>query len=83
MKNNDIETYKLTDENGVETLYELLDVLEEDGQKYFELVPHESEDDYPLILKEIIKDGEKILSEIEDDEEFEKIGAIFAERLEK
>lgn len=83
MKNNDIETYRLTDENGVETLYELLDVLEEDGQKYFALVPHESEDDYPLILKEIIKDGEKVLSEIEDDEEFDKIGAIFAERLEK
>lgn len=83
MKNNDIETYKLTDENGVETLYVLLDVLEEGGQKYFALVPHESKDDSPLILKEVIKDGEKVLSEIEDDEEFEKIGSIFAERFEK
>ncbi len=82
------ELYTLEDENGNEGNYELLDTLEENGEKYFALVPYyENEEDIPeeedelLILKAKQVDGEEILVSIESEDEFNKIAQIFIEKL--
>lgn len=78
-----METYTLKDENGAETLYNLVDVLEEDNKKYFALVPAGEESVSPVIMKETVKNGEKVLVAIEDEAEFKKIASVFAKRFEK
>jgi len=91
---NDMEMtpdiFTLIDEEGNEQAFELLDVLEVEDNRYFALIPYyenpeESlEDDGDLIvLKSEIVDGEELMASIEDDEEYERIGALFLERLDK
>lgn len=77
MNNGETETYTLMDEQGVETLYDLVDVIKQQGEKYFALVPHEEESEELLILKEVLEKGEKKLVPIKDEEEFSKIGELF------
>lgn len=77
---NKIETYKLTDENGIETEYELIDVVETDNERYYAFVPHEGDTEDLMILKRKIQDGEEMLVAIDDAEEFEKIGELFLKR---
>lgn len=83
------DLYTLVDEDNKEQTFEMLDVLEMSGQRYFALVPYYPEaaelvdDDGELvILKSQMEDGEEILVSIDDDEEFERIGKIFMERIE-
>ena len=80
----------LTDEDGTEQTFEIIDVLEEGDVQYFACVPvfdseeDSLEDDGDLvILKEVVEDGEEFLATIDDDEEFDKISGIFMERLEE
>ncbi|MEG0614168.1 MAG: DUF1292 domain-containing protein [Oscillospiraceae bacterium] len=85
------DLYTLVDEEGKEQTFEMLDALEQNGEKYYALVPYYPEDASQLaeddgnlvILKAQIEDGEEILESIEDDEEFEKIGKIFMDRIEE
>ena len=85
----DVELITLVDENGEETEFEVIDSIEQpDGTEYLALVPvHDDPDDVLqdngdlIILKVIMEDGEEVLEAVEDDAEFEKIGAIFKERL--
>ena len=78
----------LTDEEGEEHTFELVDTLERDGQNYVALItvsddPEEAlQDDGNLIVMKIIEeDGEEVLELIEDDEEFDTVSDIFMERL--
>ena len=78
----------VVDEDGQEQQFELLDELEIDGQRYFALTPYYEksldalDDDGALIvLKSETVDGEEMMATIEDDEEHERIGSIFIERL--
>ena len=82
------DIYTLVDEDGNEQAFELLDVMKTENDRYFALIPYyekpeESlEDDGDLvILKSEIVDGEEMMATIDDDEEYERIGAIFLERL--
>ncbi len=82
------DIYTLVDEEGQEQAFELLDVLELEDERYFALIPYyenpeESlEDDGDLvILKSEIVNDEEMMATIEDDEEYERVGAIFLERL--
>ncbi len=82
------DIYTLVDEEGTEQAFELLDVLEIDDQRYFALIPYfetaeESLDDDGdlVVLKSEIVDGEEMMASIDDDDEYEKIGNIFLERL--
>ena len=83
------DIYTLIDEEGNEQAFELLDVLEtEDEQRYFALIPYfESPEDSldddgdMVILKSQIVDGEEMMASIDDDEEYERIGNLFLERL--
>lgn len=77
------------DENGAEHTFEELDRIETDEGRFIALIPafDESEEiidsDGELIILEVSEDenGDTILSPIEDDNLFNKIGKIFEERL--
>ncbi|MBR2417695.1 MAG: DUF1292 domain-containing protein [Clostridia bacterium] len=79
----------VTDEEGVEHLFEELDRIEtDDGNRYVALLPifdDEEEildsDGDVLILKVIEEDGETYLVQIEDEKEFNEIGNIIEDRL--
>ena len=79
----------LGDEDGQEHEFEIIDTLEQpDGSEYVALVPvfedaaEALEDSGELIILKVAEeDGEEVLEAVEDDEEFDRIGAIFKERL--
>ena len=84
------DLYTLVDEEGKEQTFEMLDALECDGERYFALVPYSENPDELLetdgdlvILKSQIDGEEEILASIDDDAEFDKIGAMFMKRIEE
>ena len=69
----------LIDEEDQEHPFQMIDMVEVDGNKYAVLVPLEdAEEDEAIILK-IVEDenGEEVLYDIEDDEEWEKVVDIW------
>ncbi len=84
------DLYTLVDEEGQEQTFEMLDAVEHNGNRYFALVPYcENPDellgsDGDLVILKAQMDGEEeILASIEDDNEFDEIGAIFMKRIEE
>lgn len=82
------EIFTLTDEDGTEHEFELMDVMEENGTVYYALVPYfedpESmieEDTELVVLKIAEENGEEYLATIDNDEEYERIGNIFIQRI--
>ncbi|HIU35840.1 MAG TPA: DUF1292 domain-containing protein [Candidatus Fimenecus excrementigallinarum] len=78
----------VVDEDGVEHIFEELDRIETDNARYVALLPvYDDEQDILdddgelIILRVSEEDGETYLEPIEDDEEFDRIGAAFEERL--
>ncbi|MCH5170103.1 MAG: DUF1292 domain-containing protein [Oscillospiraceae bacterium] len=76
------------DDDGNEHIFEELDRIETDTARYVALLPYFEnaeemlEDDGEIIvLKVTEEDGETYLVQIEDDDEYEEISAIFEERL--
>ena len=83
---NDI--IRLTDEDGKETDYEMIDAVELNDQTYVALLPvYENpqdivEEDYQVvILKMVVEDGEEILLTINDEDEFDTVWKTFEDRL--
>ena len=80
----EVQVFTLTDENGVESDFELLLSLEIEGTTYMALVPCGTEEDEGgeyVILKLAEEDGEDVLLTIDDDDEFERIADIFDQEL--
>ena len=84
--NPDILT--LTDEDGKEFSFELLDSIETDEGRYVALMPTYqtaeeilSENGELVILKVMEVDGEDMFEEIEDDDEYDTIADCFIDRL--
>lgn len=82
------ETITLTDEDGEEHSFELVDTIEQDGTLYVALIagadnPDMLEGDGNLVVMKAVAEegGEEVLELIEDDDEFEKVSEIFMERL--
>lgn len=82
------ELLTLVDEEGVEHQFEKVDFAEVDGQNYIALVPvfdepaDMLEDSGELVVLKIVEeDGEEFLEAIEEEEEFNRIGDFFMERL--
>ncbi len=78
----------VVDEDGTEHIFEELDRIETDDARYVALLPVYDDaeeildDDGELIILRVTEeDGETYLEPIEDDEEFNRIGAAFEERL--
>lgn len=85
------DLFELEDENGEKQTFELLDAMEYEGEKYYALTPFFDDAEESLqdsgeviILKsEFDENNNEILASIEDDEEYEKIGNMFMERIEE
>ncbi len=82
------EIFTLTDEEGNEQEFELMDIMEENGTVYYALVPYTEdpdtmieEDTELVVLKVGEENGEEFLSTIDNDEEYERIGQIFIQRI--
>lgn len=83
------DIYTLVDEEGTEQTFELLDVMDLDDERYFALIPYYddpeqlAEDDGELIVlkSQMDEDGEELMVTIDDDEEYQRVGNIFLEKL--
>lgn len=80
--------YTLVDEEGVEQTFEMLDTMEVDGKQYFAMLPVYDDpqkqleaDGKLIVLTSEVVDGEEYLASIDDDEEYERVGNLFIERL--
>jgi hypothetical protein len=82
------DLYTLVDEDNVETKFELVDVMDYEGERYYAMTPYfedESdalESDAEIIILKSEADGEEeILITLDDDALYEKIGNMFLERI--
>ena len=76
------EIFTLTDEEGVESDFELIGNMEIDGVTYVALLPVEGSEDEYVILKLVEdEDGDEILVTIDDDEEFDKVADAFEDEF--
>ena len=81
---NEWETYNsvtLTDENGEDREFELVDAIEHGGKKYCVLYPEELSDaereqEDPLILEYVTDEDGDYLEEIADEDEYDEIYAL-------
>lgn len=79
----------LTDDEGKEYTFEVLDAIETDTSRYLALLPQYEDPKAMLddsgelvIVKVAEEDGEEYFCEIEDDDEYETIADAFVDRLE-
>ena len=75
-------TVTLTDENGKDIEFELVDAIEHNGKKYCVLYPEglseeERELEEPVILEYVIDDDMDYLEEIVDEDEYDEIYGIY------
>ncbi len=82
------ELLTLQDEDGVENVVELLAQMDVDGKSYIAATPHLddptqslNEDAELIVLVSEEENGEEFLASIDDDEEYEKVGNLFLEKL--
>ncbi len=91
LNENAPDLYTLEDEDGKEQVFEMLDVMEVDGEKYFALTPYYEKPEDMLedagevvILKSVFEgDEEMMVSFDENEEEYDRIGELFMKRLEE
>lgn len=76
------ETISLTDEEGKEHEFNLVDIITVDGEEYAILQPVD-EDEAIILRFGIDEDGNEILCDIEDDEEWERVADAWQEMLEE
>jgi len=74
----------LTDEEGNETEFEVIDVKEYNGNTYYALIPLEDDAetddeaiDFVILKSEIGPDGEEMLVTVDDDDEFYDVADLF------
>lgn len=91
---NEIQILTLTDEDGNDRDFEVVDTLDYEGntyyalQEYFENVADldnrdENDDIEILILKSVVENGEESFDTIEDDDLFDKLTAMFDARMDE
>ena len=80
----------VTDENGEEILFELLERYEDGGNVYVAITEYRDYDeeivdgDYEVIILKVINDGDdEFLEEIEDEDEFNRISDILMKMVEE
>lgn len=79
----------LTDDDGKEFSFEVLDAIETDDGRYLAMLPTYDDPKKMLddsgelvIVKVVEEDGEEYYTEIEDDDEYETVADAFVDRLE-
>lgn len=86
---NGADIYTLVDEDGVEQAFEKIDEMDVDDDHYYALVPYyddptkelEADSELVVLKSEYDNNGEEMLVTIDDDEEYERVGNMFLERL--
>lgn len=80
--------YTLTDQEGTKQKFELLDSMDVDNQTYYAVIPYYEEPDEVsseyeelVVLKSVYEGNEELWATIDDDDEYERIGNIFLEKL--
>ena len=76
------EIYTLTDDEGVESDFELIGTVELEGVTYYALIPYTEDEDaeveeYIVLRGEKDDNGEDVLVSIDDDDEFDRVADIF------
>jgi len=76
------EVVTLVDEEGKEHDFTVIDIIEVDGSEYAIMLPVDEENNEAIILK-FAKDeeGNELLVDIEDDEEWEKVSDAWEEMI--
>lgn len=75
---------ELEDEDGNVTQFEFIDRAELNGIVYYALIPTDFDDEDEaefVVLKEIMSDGEAMLSTVDDDDEYNAAGEMFLKRF--
>lgn len=68
----------LTDEDGGEHEFEVLEVLEVENKTYAILQPTDTQDDEAIILRvEEDEEGNPLLANIEDDDEWDRVAEVY------
>jgi len=89
MKMDPEETIVLTDEDGHDHEFSIVDVIEVEGKEYAILLPlaggEEEEEEEEAVILRIDKDedGEEVLVDIEDDDEWERVAEAWEELLDE
>ena len=94
LDNNEIQILTLTDEDGNDRDFEVVDTLDYEGdtyyalQEYFENVADldnrdENDDIEILILKRVVEGDEESFDTITDDDLFDKLTAMFDARMDE
>ncbi len=85
----DPDIITLSDDDGKEYTFEVLDAVETDTDRYLALLPiyddpqNVLEDSGELVIVKVVEEnGEEYFCEIEDDDEYETIADAFVDRLE-
>lgn len=72
----------LTDDNGEDISFEVLDTVGLDGHTYAVLLPFDDEDDEVVILEVILSEGGDEFVSVDDDELLEEVYRLFKENYE-
>ncbi|MBQ1696652.1 MAG: DUF1292 domain-containing protein [Bacteroidales bacterium] len=94
MDTNEIQILTLTDEDGTDRDFEVVDTLDYEGETYYALQEYfenvedldnrdENDDIEILILKRTVEDGEESFDTITDDDLFDKLTAMFDARMDE
>lgn len=75
------ETIKLTGEDGKEVEFIIEATLKVDDDEYAILIPADEEGDDAFVFKIVTQNGEEVLVEVEDDEEFEAVAKAYDELM--
>jgi uncharacterized protein YrzB (UPF0473 family) len=76
------EVVTLVDEEGEEHDFAVIDIIEVDGAEYAILLPVDEENNEAIILKfDKDEEGNELLVDIEDDEEWEKVSEAWEEMV--
>ncbi len=88
MDNFEADLLTLTDEDGVEMEFQILDSIDHEGNRYLALLPTEEADDedengsYYILREEESEDGgDPMLAEVEDEELLDELAAVFEQRF--
>lgn len=76
----EVQLVTLVDEDGNEQEFEVIEIFEVDGKEYVAIAPPEGEedDDEVMVFRlEVDENGEELLHDIEDDDEWNKVADAY------
>lgn len=77
-----VNIIKLTDEEGVESEFEFIDVMEYQGNDYVFLLPaDEDSDEVVILMVEEDEEGNETLSSVDDDATMEALFELFKDKF--